>query len=276
MIQSLEDRVRLSDGKSMPGFGFGCYNAHGAEITNAVRMALENGYRYIDSAAMYKNESEVGQGIRDSGVPREKVFVLSKLWPTSYADVEKGTAEILENLGLEYVDCLLLHWPGRDEAVRLHAYEQLIAVREKGLAGSIGVSNFDIPMVEAVMKQFGETPVMDELEQHPKYQQTELVEFCHAHGMQTVAYSPIARGAYMDDPVVGRIAAAHGCTPTQVVLRWHIETGRIPIPKSTHENRIRENADVFGFSLTAEELASLTALECGGRTGQDYRTFPQL
>lgn len=274
MIQSLTEKITLNDGNQIPGFGFGCYNAFGAEISNAVRMAVENGYRYIDSATFYKNEDAVGQGLADSGVSHDELFILSKTWPAAFEQVEASVQANLKNLRVDYLDAMLLHWPGQSEVARLHAVEQSLRLQEKGLIKSFGVSNFQMEQIEKLHDEFGIWPAINELELHPAYQQAELVSYCKEQGIQVIAYSPIARGAYVDRAEVLEIAKKYGKSASQVVLRWHTQKGHIPIPKSSHLERIRENADVFDFCLTEEEMAAMNALECNGRMGKDPYSFP--
>lgn len=186
MIQSLSERITLNDGNTIPGYGFGCYNAFGEEIANAVRMALENGYRYIDSATFYKNEDAVGQGIADAGIDREEIFILSKTWPAAFDQVEASVAANLKNLRVEYLDAMLLHWPGISETARMHAVEQSLRLQEKGLIKSFGVSNFQLDQLEKLHDEFEIWPAINELELHPAYQQTELVSYCQKQGFSPV------------------------------------------------------------------------------------------
>ena len=274
MVQNLSEKITLADGNQIPGFCFGCYNSFGDEIADAVRMAVENGYRYIDSATFYGNEDAVGKGIAECGVDHSELFVLSKTWPNAYDKVEQSVMNNLKNLRVEYLDAMLLHWPGTDETARLHAFEQGLKLKEKGMIRSMGVSNFQMDQLERLYEEFGIWPVINELELHPNYQQRELAAFCRERNIQLIAYSPIARGAYVDNQELLAIASRYGKSTAQVVLRWHTQKGIIPIPKSSHENRIRENADIFDFVLTDDELAAVDALECNGRMGQDPYKFP--
>ncbi len=274
MVNSLTDKITLLDGNKIPGFGFGCYNAYGEEMANAVRMAIEAGYRYIDSATFYHNEDAVGEGLSTAGVSHDELFVLSKTWPNAYSNVEGSVMENLKNLKVEYLDAMLLHWPWMDEALRLSAYEQGLKLREKGLIKTMGVSNFQIEQLEKLYEEFGEWPAINELEIHPHYQQRELVEFCKSKGIQIIAYSPIARGRYTDNAELLEIAKKYEKSTAQLILRWHTQNGIIPIPKSSHRERIIENADIFDFALSKEEMAAIDALDCNGRMGKDPYHFP--
>ncbi|GAA6393641.1 aldo/keto reductase [Clostridiales bacterium] len=263
----------LLDGTEMPRYGFGCYASYGHEISQAVAWALECGYRYIDSAAMYANEKDVGEGLRLAGLDRKKVYILSKVWPKDYEVAANSAQQSLRDLGVDYLDCCLLHWPGMEEKRRLSAYEQLLRLKDQGLIRSVAVSNFQADQLERIKEVFGAYPPINEIELHPAFQQRELRQFCLDRGIALVAYSPIKRGAFMGDPRILSIGEKYGKTANQVVLRWHLERQQIPIPKSSHYDRIRENFDVFDFSLTPEETQLINSLECGGRRGNDPLTY---
>lgn len=271
---TLNQQIRLLDGNSMPNYGFGCFNGFGEEMSNAVRMALDMGYRYIDSAPRYQNEDAVGEGIARSGLSREEVFILSKVWPTEYHCFEDSVAKTLKDLRVDYLDCLLLHWPSTDEALRLHAYEEALRLQQKGWFKSLGVSNFQTEQLDQLKEKFGGYPVMNEIELHPAYQQPALVRYCEEREIRLVAYSPLARGRYTQHEGLTAIGAKYGKSANQVLLRWHVQRGFIPIPKSVKEERVRTNLEVFDFVLTAEEMAVIDALECNGRTGYDPYVFP--
>lgn len=272
-MSKLSDRRPLLDGREIPVYGFGCYNSFGDEITQAVAAAVETGYRYIDSAAKYGNEEAVGAALRQFAGMREELFVLSKVWPTSYDAVEESVETSLKQLGVEYLDAMLLHWPGTDEARRFRAYEALLRLQDKGFIRTVGVSNFLWDQLEEVKRQFGRYPAINQLEIHPAFQQTELQNRCNAQGIVCVAYSPIGRGRYLEDETVLAIGKKYGKTSSQVVLRWHLQRGTVPIPKSGRPERIRENSQVFDFELTPEEMEQINALETGARTGKDPMTF---
>ncbi len=272
-MSGLTDRRPLLDGREIPVFGFGCYNSFGEEITRAVAAAVENGYRYVDSAAKYGNEEAVGAALRQFAGMREELFVLSKVWPSSYDAVEESVETSLKELGVEYLDAMLLHWPGTDEVRRLRAYEKLLGLQEKGLIRTVGVSNFLWDQLEGVKRQFGSYPAINQLEIHPAYQQNELQARCEEKGIVRIAYSPIGRGRYLKEETVLAIGKKYGKTSSQVVLRWHLQRGTVPIPKSGRPERIRENSQVFDFALTREEMEQINRLETGVRTGKDPLTF---
>ncbi len=272
-MMTISDQTKLLDGREMPVFGFGCYNSYGDEITKAVATAIETGYRYIDSAARYGNEAEVGAALKQFAGKREYLFVLSKVWPTAYDAAEEAVVTSMKELGVEYLDAMLLHWPGTDEARRLRAYEVLLNLRERGLIRTVGVSNFQEDQIEVVRRQFGAYPAINEMEVHPGYQQNDLQDFCKERGIVRIAYSPIGRGRYQDNETIKSLSGKYGKTPSQVILRWHLQRGTVPIPKSGHAERIRENADVFDFSLTEAEMEDMRGLECNGHMGLDPLTF---
>ena len=274
MIKELSERLPLNDGNTIPGFGFGCYNGSGPEMVRAIRIALETGYRYIDSAAMYQNEQEVGDGIRESGIARENCFLLSKIWPTDFHNVEGALMRTLRDLKQDYLDAFLLHWPGQDQTARFYAYEQALRLQEKGLFRSLGVSNFYEKHLEEIQRRFGAFPAMNELELHPYFEQKELREFHQRHNIALIAYSPLARGTCFGTPLLRSLAEKYGRSVGQIVLRWHIQHNQIAIPKSTNPKRIAENADIFRFSLTEEEMAGVDALDRNGRIGNHPDHFP--
>ena len=269
-------RLQLSDGNEIPCMGFGCYKALGQEATDAVACALGAGYRYIDSAANYNNEAEVGEGLKKSPVPREEFFLLSKIWPSFYGDPKKSLQKTLTDLGTNYLDCCLLHWPGLDTSKRLRTYEFLLEMRDKGIVRSVGVSNFSEENLEEIRQEFGAYPVINEIECHPTFQQRELIRFCAARGIQIVSYSPINRGVDLDHEILRTLANKYKKSAAQIILNWHIQHDQIPIPKSVHRERILENIDLFDFSLTPEEISAVDALECGARRGKDPRVFPAV
>lgn len=272
-MSGLTDRRPLLDGREIPVFGFGCYNSFGEEMTRAVAAAVDAGYRYIDSAARYANEDAVGAALRQFAGMREELFVLTKVWVTALDKAEESVKHSMDQLGVEYLDAALIHWPGTDAARRLRAYETLLKLRDRQLIRTVGVSNFQWDQVEELKEEFGAYPAINELEIQPAYQQTELQNQCEAQGIVRIAYSPIGRGRYQEDPVVQAIGQKYGKTPSQVVLRWHLQRGTVPIPKSGHPERIRENADVFDFCLEPEEMGRLNAMETGVRSGLDPLTF---
>ena len=193
-IRDIAEPMSLNDGTAMPGYGFGCYAAHGEEIINAIRWAVRDSYRYIDSAAMYGNEAEVGEAIRTCGVQREDLFISSKIWPTRFDDPDASLAQSLRDLGIDDLDCCLLHWPGTDRKQRLSAYEKLLRRREEGFVRRVGVSNFQIEHLEEIRRAFGSFPVLNQIELHPLYQERDLCAYCRENGIRLVAWGPLFRG----------------------------------------------------------------------------------
>ncbi|TAL42525.1 MAG: aldo/keto reductase [Salinibacterium sp.] len=272
--------IRLNENLSIPAIGFGVYQTPPEETIAAVMVALETGYRHIDTAAAYENEREVGEAIRRSGIPREEVIVESKVWITDYGydatlhAFEKSTAK----LGFETIDILILHLPlpSRFDLTR-DAFRALETMLADGKVRAIGVSNFSAAELDLLLETATVVPALNQIEVHPYFQEREVQLANAAHGIHTQAWSPIGgvtiyRGggsSSFEDPVIGSIARAHGQTPAQVMLRWHIQQGRSAIPKSVTPARIRENFDVFDFELSAEELSHIDALETGNRGGSD-------
>ena len=196
-IRDIAEPVSLNDGTVMPGYGFGCYAAHSEEIINAIRWAVRDGYRYIDSAAMYGNEAEVGEAIRTCGVQREELFISSKIWPTRFDDPDASLAQSLRDLGIDALDCCLLHWPGTDRKQRLSAYEKLLRRREEGFVRRIGVSNFQIKHLEEIRSAFGSFPVLNQIELHPLYQERDLCASCRENGIRLVLFTAPLPSGYL-------------------------------------------------------------------------------
>ena len=264
-------------GLPMPGYGFGCYKIwDAADCVRAVRTALDCGYRYIDTAAFYKNEEAVGKALRESGLAREDIFVVTKVWPTFFDRPVEALHESLRLLGLDYVDGYLLHWPGTSRDARLRAFERLLGEQERGYIHALGVSNYLAPHMDEIHSVFGLWPAMNQIEVHPAFAQRELCAYCAQLEVPVIAWAPMGRGRLLEHPVVTALAAELGHTPAQVILRWHMQQGRIAIPKSSTPQRIVENAQVFDFALPAQAMAALDALDLpnkAGRTGADPWLF---
>ena len=262
----------LNNGVEIPRLGLGVYQIESGEATrNAVRWALEVGYRHIDTAAAYGNESDVGEAIRESGVPREEVFVTSKLWNENhgYDEAMRAFDRSLERLGFDYLDLFLIHWPV--ESRRLESWRALEQILNEGRARAIGVSNYMVPHLEELFEQSEVVPAINQIEISPfNYRSREdVVELCRARGIVVEAYSPLTKARRLDDPVVNRIAERHGKTPAQVLIRYGLELGAVVLPRSSNRERIAENLDVFDFSLDPEEMEALHALDEGLATGWD-------
>jgi 2,5-diketo-D-gluconate reductase A len=268
--------LTLNDGHDIPQLGFGVFKVDPDETERIVADALEVGYRHIDTAAVYGNEAGVGRAIAASGIPREQLFITTKLWNS-----DQGTQSAfdaidlsLDKLGLDRVDLYLIHWPRPDLDRYLESWLALEQIRESGKATSIGVSNFHIPHLEKIIAGSSTVPAVDQLELHPTFQQRELRAWGAEHGMAIEAWGPLGQGKYdlLGMPAIVEIAAAHEVTPAQVVIRWHLQSGIIVFPKSNSRERIAQNFDVFGFELDAGQMAAIDALDAGNRVGGDPDT----
>jgi 2,5-diketo-D-gluconate reductase A len=253
----------LNDGTTLPATGFGTYPLSGEDGIRAMVSALEAGYRLLDTAVNYGNESEVGEAIRRSGVPREELVVQTKVPGRDHA-YDRAIASVegsLERLGLEQVDVALIHWPNPSVGLYGDAYRALVECRERGLVRSVGVSNFTEQHLSEVIEATGVTPVLNQVELHPLFPQEPLRAVHERLGIVTEAWSPLGKRSapFGADPVAAA-AEAHGVTPAQVILRWQVQLGVVPLPKSSDSQRQRSNLDVFGFELTDDELAAITAL----------------
>ncbi len=266
---TIDSTVTLAGGLQMPVLGLGVWQTGvGAETRAAVRAAIEAGYRLVDTARVYQNEADVGAAIRESGVARDRIFVTTKLWNSDhgYDRALRACDQSLARLGLEQVDLYLVHWPAPGRRETWRAMEQLLA---DGKARAIGVSNYTIRHLEELLAGCRTAPAVNQVEFSPFLHQRELLAFCRGHRIQLEAYGPLVRGHRLDHPVVVQVARKHARTPAQVLVRWGIEHDLVTIPKSSRPERIRENADVFGFALDAEDLAALDGLDEGYRTAWD-------
>lgn len=254
---------RLSDGTLLPAIGFGTYPLKGAECVTAVLGALEAGYRLLDTAVNYRNEDEVGEAIRTSGIPREEILVTTKIPGRhhAYDDAVASVRGSLERMGLDHVDLHLIHWPNPGVGKYAEAWRALVDLREEGLVRSVGVSNFTEAHLERIIGESGVTPVVNQIELHPYFPQAAMRAVNERLGIRTESWSPLGkRQAPFTEPPVAEAAERHGVTPGQVILRWQVQLGAVPIPKSATPRRQRENLDVFGFELTGEEMEAITAL----------------
>jgi 2,5-diketo-D-gluconate reductase A len=274
--------IQLHDGTSIPQLGFGVFQIDPSDTAEAVRTALEIGYRHIDTAEMYGNEKEVGQAINDSGLAREDVYVTSKLNNGFHepAEAERAFERTLTDLGLDRIDLFLVHWPlpTRYDGDFVSTWRTMASFVEDGRAASVGVSNFQPAHLDRIVEETGVVPVINQVEIHP-YFTNEAVRAANAsRNIATEAWSPIAQGDVLDDAVVTEIAEAKGKSTAQVTLRWHIERGDIVFPKSVTPSRMQENFDIFDFSLTEDEVARIAGLDRGesGRRGPNPDTFDYI
>ena len=259
----LSSRVELNDGRNMPYLGLGTYQAgFNGKIERAVAHALEVGYRSIDTAEMYKNEKRVGAGIKKGGMPRDDVFVTSKVWPShfDYDRTIKSCKKSLERLELDFLDLYLIHWPGSDH---MEAWKALIDLRKQGLVKSIGVSNFSSQQLNNMIDQSGVVPTVNQVEFHPFNFKSELLDYCRSKNIFLEAYTPLTRGRKFKHPTIQELSEAYGKSPAQVLIRWVLQHDIVVIPKSTNPNRIEENANVFDFEISDEDMKKLNELDQG-------------
>ncbi|HEY1480471.1 MAG TPA: aldo/keto reductase [Gaiellales bacterium] len=253
----MEHSIEIAPDVRMPLVGLGTWQAQGRESYDAVRSALDVGYRMIDTATMYGNEDQVGKALADSGVPREDVFVTTKLPPSRVGHERETLAASLAALGLEYIDLWLIHWPPRHDTT-VGCWERLLELQGEGLARAVGVSNFDLALIDELQAATGQLPALNQIEWSPSLYDAETLEGHHRRGVQLEGYSPLKTTNLRDERLV-RIADVHGVTPAKIVIRWHLEHETVVIPKSSEPRRIAQNFDVFGFTLSAEEITELDA-----------------
>ncbi|QIK62308.1 aldo/keto reductase [Leucobacter viscericola] len=267
--------ITLNDGKQIPQLGLGVFLVEPGETERIVIDALEVGYRHIDTARIYDNEAEVGAAIAKSGIPRDELFITTKLWNSDQEDPLGAFNASMDRLGLERVDLYLVHWPVPEFGTALGAWKGLIEIAESGRATSIGVSNFEIPHLQELLDNTGIVPAVNQIELHPLNQRRELRAFCREHGIAIEAWGPLAQGKsdLFERPEITAAAAAHGKTPAQVILRWHLQHDTIIFPKTTRRERMVENADILDFELTAAEMAAIDGLDAQHNFGPDPSTF---
>lgn len=267
--------VAFHDGRTMPQLGLGVWQVSDNDASNAVREALKMGYRSIDTAAIYRNEVGVGQGIKAAGIPREELFITTKLWNADQKNVPQAVEASLKKLQLDYVDLYLMHWPVPSKDTYVQAWRDMVKLKEEGLVKSIGVCNFHAPHLKRLLDETGAVPVINQIELHPLLQQYELSRWNTAHQIITEAWSPLAQGGkgVFDQAVIRHLADKYGKTPAQIVIRWHLDNDRVVIPKSVRVERIRENFAVFDFKLEKSELEAISRLDCGKRLGPNPDTF---
>lgn len=269
-MASIFDKIKLHNGVEMPVLGLGVYKVEeGTQIEDTVQSALDLGYRLIDTASFYQNEEGVGRAIRNSGIPREELFITTKVWNSEqgYDNTLQAFEDSLKRLGLDYLDLYLVHWPVKGKY--LETWRALEKLYQEGKVKAIGVSNFKIHHMEDLLGHANEKPVINQVELHPLLSQVELREFCQQNDIKVEAWSPLSRGRFLDEPVLAKIAKSHRKTPAQVILKWHLQHEIIPIPKSVHPIRLKENADLFDFQLSQKEMAEMDRLNIDERFGAD-------
>lgn len=278
MVKNLKDTTTLHNGVKMPWFGIGVFKVEeGPELVNAVKTAIKHGYRSVDTAAIYENEEGVGKGIqeglKEAGISREDLFVTSKVWNADlgYESTIAAYETSLKNLGLEYLDLYLIHWPV--EGKYKDAWRALETLYKEGRVKAIGVSNFQIHHLEELRKDAEIKPMINQVEYHPRLTQKELKAFCQDNGIQLEAWSPLMQGQLLDNEILQEIANKHNKSVAQIILRWDLQKGVVTIPKSTKEHRIIENANVFDFELTTEEMEIIDGLNQNLRVGPDPDNF---
>ena len=270
MITNIGEMITLHNGVQMPQLGFGVFKVkNGNETVESVKKAIEVGYCAIDTAAIYGNEEGVGQAIRECGVPREKLFITSKVWNTEqgYETTLKAFDDSLNRLGLEYLDLYLIHWPGKDKY--LETWKALEKLYKDGKVKSIGVSNFHVHHLENLLANSEVKPVVNQIELHPLLTQVEIREYCAKHEIKVESWSPLGRGNLLEEPTINHLAKKHGKSSAQVLIRWHLQNDLVVIPKSITPSRIEENAQVFDFSLSLNEMNQIDALNKNERFGSN-------
>ncbi|WP_425412017.1 aldo/keto reductase [Lysinibacillus contaminans] len=276
-MNSLQDTIKLNNGVEMPGIGLGVFQVENDTTAEIVKNAIEVGYRSIDTAAIYGNEAGVGKGIKQAlastGLKREELFITSKVWNTglSYAETVAAYDESLQKLELDYLDLYLIHWPGKNKYAE--SWRALEDLYKEDKIKAIGVCNFNISHLQDLLKTARVTPVINQVEFHPRLQQLALRSFCKEHNIQLEAWAPLMQGGLLEDHTIAKIAEKYGKSNAQVILRWDIQNGVVTIPKSVRKERMIQNADIFDFSLTDEELQVINAMNLDKRVGPDPSEF---
>lgn len=267
--------IKLQDGNIMPQLGLGVWKASNEDVVNAIHKALEVGYRSIDTAAAYKNEEGVGTAIKQASLPRKDLFITTKLWNEDQQRPRQALEASLEKLQLDYVDLWLMHWPVPGKGHYLDAWQGMIELQKQGLVKSIGVCNFQIEHLKKLIDETGVTPVINQIELHPLMQQRQLHAWNATHKIQTESWSPLAQGGegVFDNKIIRHLADKYQKTPAQIVIRWHLDSGLVVIPKSVTPSRIAENFDVWNFRLEKDELGEIAKMDQGKRLGPDPDTF---
>jgi methylglyoxal/glyoxal reductase len=274
MGKSLQDVTTLHNGVEMPWFGLGVYKVEaGQEVIDSVKWAIKTGYRSIDTASFYQNEEGVGQAIKEASVPREKLFITTKVWNTDqgYESTLASFDRSLKKLDLDYLDLFLIHWPVKGKYKE--TWKALETLYKEGRVRAIGVSNFQIHHLEDLIKDAEIIPMVNQVELHPRLSQKELLTFCQEQNIQLEAWSPLGRGKMLDDPTLKELAAKYGKSTAQIILRWDLQSGVVTIPKSVKNTRIIENANIFDFELTHEDMEKINSLNRDERNGPDPDNF---
>ncbi|MGJ7922365.1 aldo/keto reductase [Neobacillus sp. LXY-4] len=274
MPKSLQDTTTLHNGVKMPWFGLGVFKVQeGTEVIEAVKAAIKNGYISIDTAAIYQNEEGVGQGIRESGVSRDDLFITSKVWNSDqgYESTLQAFDTSLKKLGMDYLDLYLIHWPGKNKYKE--TWKALEKLYKDGRVRAIGVSNFHVHHLQDLLSDAEIKPMVNQVEYHPHLAQKELVDFCKKEGIQLEAWSPLKQGQLLDEPTLSEIAAKYQKSVAQIILRWDLQNGVVTIPKSIKEHRIIENADIFNFELSPEDMEKINGLNKNERVGSNPDTM---
>ncbi|WP_116130977.1 aldo/keto reductase [Tropicimonas sp. IMCC34043] len=268
----------LRDGHSIPQLGFGIWQVPSETAAEIVQSALETGYRLIDGAYIYGNEAGLGEGLRRSGVPREEVFITTKVWnpDQGQAKARASVERSLKTIGVEQLDLVLIHWPVPTQDLYVETWKAFIEMRDEGLVRSIGVSNFNADHLDRIVGETGEVPVINQIELNPSLQQPELRAANARHGIVSQAWTPLGNARSFEAAPIAEAAARTGKSPAQVILRWHIQLGNSVIPRSVNPVRQAENLDIFDFELTAAEMAAIATLDVGLRTGPDPSVFRLL
>lgn len=270
--------ITLQDGNIMPQLGLGVWQASNEQAQAAIEKALDVGYRAIDTAAIYQNESGVGHALQHTSIPREELFITTKLWNDAQLNVQQALEDSLQKLRLDYIDLYLIHWPVPEQGNYVQAWKSIIDLQKQGLIKSIGVCNFQQSHLQRLNDETGVLPVINQIELHPLFQQRALHAWNHTHKIQTESWSPLAQGGegVFDQQIIRDLAAKYGKTPAQIVIRWHLDSGLVVIPKSVTPSRIEENFAVFDFRLDREELKQIATLDCGKRLGPDPDSFNRI
>ncbi|NEY73747.1 aldo/keto reductase [Bacillus mesophilus] len=274
MVKSLQDTTTLHNGVNMPWFGLGVFKVQdGQEAIDSVKAAINNGYRSIDTAAIYRNEEGVGQALKEVDVPREDLFITTKVWNSDqgYATTLEAFESSMQKLGLDYLDLYLVHWPVKGKYN--DTWKALEKLYKDGRVRAIGVSNFHVHHLEDLLAHAEIKPMVNQIEYHPHLNQQEVHDFCKKEGIQLEAWSPLKQGVLLTEPTIVSIAEKHNKSAAQVILRWDLQNGVVTIPKSIKEHRIIENADIFDFELSAEEMETINGLNKNERIGADPDNF---